>query len=108
MKTFIIENEKLAVKIIDYGARIMSLYVKDADITLKLKTPSRVYEVSREDGEQRVLYDNVSELNISLINGGLGLYRIENADNEPSIIEYYLEKEYVPTTEKAPKASRAN
>ena len=32
MKTFIIENEKLAVKIIDYGARIMSLYVKDADI----------------------------------------------------------------------------
>ena len=92
----------------DYLMVLNRDYVKDADITLKLKTPSRVYEVSREDGEQRVLYDNVSELNISLINGGLGLYRIENADKEPSIIEYYLEKEYVPTTEKAPKASRAN
>ncbi len=32
MNTYILENDKLKVKIIDYGARIMSLYVKDAGI----------------------------------------------------------------------------
>ena len=32
MKIFTIENQKLKVQIIDYGARIMSLYVKDAGI----------------------------------------------------------------------------
>ncbi len=77
-------------------------YLEKKDITLNFKETVRVYEVSREDGEQRVLCDSTDTLNASFCEGGMALYRIESAKAEPSIIEYYLEKDLVPSTQKPP------
>ena len=86
----------------DYLMVVNRDYLEKKDITLKFKQNVRIYEVSRKDGEQRVLCDSTDSLTASFIEGGMALYRIESADNEPSIIEYYLEKDLVPTTEIAP------
>ncbi len=86
----------------DYLMVVNRDYLDAKDITLNFKENVRVYEVSREDGEQRILCDSTDSLTANFIEGGMALYRIESAKNEPSIIEYYLEKELVPTTEIAP------
>ena len=67
-------------------------YEKDAFFTLKLKELSNVYEVSKEDGDQRLAFDQVKALPVYLAPGDLVLYRIQNADEEPYTIEYYLDK----------------
>ena len=86
----------------DYLMVVNRDYLEKKDITLNFKENMRVYEISREDGEQRVLVDSTNSLTQSFIEGGMALYRIEPSTNEPSIIEYYLEKDLVPTTEIAP------
>jgi len=86
----------------DYLMALNRDYLEEKDITVTFKQPSRVYEVSRETGEQSILCDNVTEFTAHFIEGGMGLYRVEPAAAEPSIIEYYLEKDIIPSTEIAP------
>jgi len=86
----------------DYLMVLNRDYLEKKDITLKFKEKMRVYEVSRDDGEQRVLFDSTDSLTASFIEGGMALYRVEPVSNEPSIVEYYLEKDLVPTTQKPP------
>lgn len=86
----------------DYLMVVNRDYLEKKDITISFKENVRVYEVSREDGEHRVLCDSTDTLTASFIEGGMALYRIESAKAEPSIIEYYLEKDLVPTSEKPP------
>ncbi len=86
----------------DYLMVVNRDYLTAKDITLEFKEDMRVYEVSREDGEQRVICDSTRTLTQSFIEGGMALYRVEPVSNEPSIIEYYLEKDRVPTTETCP------
>lgn len=80
-----------------YGNRYLMVlnrdYLKDNDITLNLKEASRVYEVSRKDGEQYVVADSTDKIQLHLIPGELVLCRIQNADEEAFTVEYYLDKE---------------
>ncbi|MBQ8358167.1 MAG: hypothetical protein IJX39_10255 [Clostridia bacterium] len=79
-----------------YGNRYLMVLNRDYDQTahleLKLKQPSRVYEVSKKDGEQHLCYDDAKSLPILLQPGDLALYRIQPADEAPFTVEYYLEK----------------
>lgn len=80
-----------------YGNRYLMVlnrdYMKEAEITLDLKAPSRVYEVSRKDGEQYLVSQASTQLRASLIPGDLALYRIQPVEEEPYTVEYYLEKD---------------
>lgn len=67
-------------------------YDVDAHIALKLKRPSHVYVVSKEDGEQTLIEETVSEFWTHLAPGDLHLYRIQNAEEAPFTVEYFLEK----------------
>ncbi len=64
----------------------------DSEVNLSLKENFRVYEVSKEDGRQRVIYDGVSELSVFLKKGDAVLYRFQKADDEAFICEYELEE----------------
>lgn len=67
-------------------------YEKDAHIRFNLKQTSHVYEVSKEDGEQYLHYQEAERFSLRLAPGELRLYRIQPAEEEPYTIEYYLEK----------------
>ena len=67
-------------------------FESDLDTVLKLSGDFRIYEVSREDGKQRVIYDCVSELPIKLVPGDAVLYRIQPASEEAFTAEYQLEE----------------
>ena len=83
-----------------YGNRYLMVlnrdYLKEADITLDLKATSRVYEVSRKDGEQYVICDSADQIQVHLQPGDLALYRIQPAQEEAFTVEYYLDKEPYP------------
>ena len=83
-----------------YGNRYLMVlnrdYLKEADITLELKATSRVYEVSRKDGEQYVICDSADQIQVHLQPGDLALYRIQPAQEEAFTVEYYLDKEPYP------------
>ena len=80
-----------------YGNRYLMVlnrdYLEEKDITLELKAPSRVYEISRKDGEQNLLADSAQTLTMHLIPGGMAFYRIQPTEEEAFVIEYYLEKD---------------
>jgi len=65
-------------------------FYKTAEFKLSLKDDFRVYEVSKADGKQRVIFDNVSELPLTLEPGDAVLYRFQKADEEAFTIEYEL------------------
>jgi hypothetical protein len=67
-------------------------FKQDAHIELRLKRPSHIYEVSKEDGEQYLQYESAFSLPMHLDAGDLRLYRIQPATEEPYTIEYYLDK----------------
>ena len=79
-----------------YGNRYLMVlnrdYEHDAHVQLSLKNPSHVYLVSREDGEQRMVYQNAKALQAHLAPGDLALYRIQPGEEEPFTVSYYLEK----------------
>ena len=83
-----------------YGNRYLMVlnrdYLKEADITLDLKETSRVYAVSRKDGEQYVVADSTDQLQLHLIPGDLALLRIQPAQEEAFTVEYYLDKAHQP------------
>ena len=68
-------------------------YEKNAHIELSLKNPSHIYEVSKDDGEQYLQYDNALFLPMYLTAGELKIYRVQPAEEELFTIEYYLEKD---------------
>lgn len=59
---------------------------------LKLKAPFRVYEVSRDDGLQRIKFPCRDALELSLTPGDAVLLRFQNPDEEPFLIDYVLDK----------------
>lgn len=67
-------------------------YDRDTYVELKLKNPSHVYRISREDGEERCIHLGVSAIQVHLRAGDLALYRIQPAAEEPYTLEYVLEK----------------
>ena len=80
----------------EYGNQYLMVlnrdFKQDAHIELTLKHPSHVYEISKEDGEQHLQYENAFSLPLHLDAGDLRLYRIQSAKEEPFTIEYYLDK----------------
>lgn len=78
----------------EYGNRYAVIlnrdFEKTADITLSLQGDFRIYEVSKEDGKQRVLINCTAELPITLQPGDAVLYRFQKASEEPFTCEYKL------------------
>ena len=79
-----------------YGNRYLMVLNRDFDVeahtSLVLKQPSHVYEVSKEDGEQYLLYEETEQFCIHIAPGDLRLFRIQPATEKPYTVEYYLEK----------------
>jgi len=65
-------------------------FYKDAEFKLGLKDSFRVYEVSKEDGKQRVINDGANEITVKLNPGDAVLYRFQKASEEAFTIEYEL------------------
>lgn len=59
---------------------------------LKLKKSFRVYEVSREDGMQRVKHQSTNGLKLALTPGDAVLLRFQDAEDEAFLIDYVLDK----------------
>jgi hypothetical protein len=80
-----------------YGNRYLMVlnrdYENDAHAQLTLKNPAHVYKVSRENGEQEMVYYNAKRMQLYLAPGTLELYRIQPGEEEPYTVEYYLEKD---------------
>lgn len=78
----------------EYGNRYAVIlnrdFEKTAEITLPLKDDFRIYEVSKKDGKQRVLFDSTEELSITLEPGDAVLYRFQEAEEEAFTCEYEL------------------
>ena len=78
----------------DYGNRYAVIlnrdYEKDVEFKLSLKDNFRVYEVSKADGKQRVIYDNTNEISVKLQGGDACLYRFQKASEEAFTVEYEL------------------
>lgn len=79
-----------------YGNRYLMVlnrdYETDKTITLDLSDDFRIYEVSRKDGAQHVIYESTRKLSVDLIAGDMALLRLQPASEEPYTIEYVLEK----------------
>ena len=79
-----------------YGNRYLMVlnrdYEQTATMSLKLKSSSHVYEVSKQDGEQYLCEQGTTSLPVALEPGDLKLYRIQPAEEEPYTVEYYIEK----------------
>lgn len=59
---------------------------------LRLKECSRVYHISEKDGLEHLVSDHANYITGHLTPGSIALYRIQNAEQEPYLLEYYLEK----------------
>lgn len=67
-------------------------YLNKRTFKLNLKKAFRVYEVSGEDGMQRVKHRNVKSLKVNLPPGDAVFYRFQDALEEPFALEYVLNK----------------
>ncbi|MBR6767143.1 MAG: hypothetical protein IKM02_04250 [Clostridia bacterium] len=67
-------------------------YREEKEIALQLKSAGRIWEVSPEDGMQYIVGEGSNELKDVYEPGQLRLFRIQDADEEPYAIEYYLDK----------------
>ncbi len=67
-------------------------YETDRTVTLALKEPSRIYEVSRVTGRQDVICESTETIKVSLAKGDAVLYRVQKASAAPFTVEYRLEK----------------
>ena len=79
-----------------YGNKYLMVLNRDWDtarhIQLNLKTPSHVYEISREHGEQVLQYEDTDYFWLNIAPGDLLLFRIQPATETPFTVEYYLDK----------------
>ncbi|MBE7051906.1 MAG: hypothetical protein E7395_04980 [Ruminococcaceae bacterium] len=77
-----------------YGNRYAVILNRDFEKTLSanlgMKDNFRVYEVSRKDGKQRVIHENVTSLPVELAPGDAVVLRIQKADEEAFTVEYQL------------------
>ena len=77
-----------------YGNRYLLVLNRDYRRPLKgelaLKGKFRIWEVSRESGKQKIVYDSTDKLSLSLAEGDATLLRVECAEKEPYEIEYTL------------------
>jgi hypothetical protein len=48
--------------------------------------------VSKEDGEERFIFENATLMNLDFEPGELRLFRIQSAEETPYTVEYYLDK----------------
>ena len=80
----------------EYGNGYMILlnrdYMQQKSVSLALNGNYRIYEVSKEDGLQRVLFDSTDCLKLDFIPGDGKLIRLQKADEEPFTVEYRLSK----------------
>ncbi len=67
-------------------------YEKSLHADLQMKQDYRIYEVSREDGKQRIIHDSAVSLPLDLEPGDAVLYRVQKAEEEAFTIEYELAK----------------
>jgi len=65
-------------------------YEKSLNAILKMKDEFRIYEISREDGKQRVIYEAVPMLPVNLEPGDAILLRVQKASEEIFTVEYKL------------------
>ena len=65
-------------------------YEKKLSAILSLKSDYRVYEVSRVDGEQKVISDSAREIKLDLSEGDAILLRVQPACEEAFVCEYKL------------------
>jgi len=65
-------------------------YEKPLHATMQMKEHFRVYEVSREDGTQKVIFEDTTSLPIDLAPGDAVLLRIQKTTEEPFTISYTL------------------
>ena len=79
-----------------YGNRYLMVlnrdYEQTATMSLRLKSCSHAYEVSKQDGEQYLCEEGTMSLPVALEPGDLKLYRIQPAEEEVYTVEYYLDK----------------
>ena len=79
-----------------YGHKYLMVLNRDYEspqlVRLKFKTPSHVYEVSKEDGEERFIFEDAPLMNLDFEPGELRLFRIQPAEETPYTLEYYLDK----------------
>jgi hypothetical protein len=78
----------------EHGNKYMMIlnrdYMTEKKISLPLNGQYRIYEVSKTDGNQKVIFDSTSLISLTLAPGDAVLYRIQNASDEPFTIEYKL------------------
>ncbi len=78
----------------DYGNRYAVIlnrdYEKELKAILELKKGFRIYEVSKKDGRQYVLHENVTAMPIELAPGDAVVVRIQKADEDAFAVEYEL------------------
>lgn len=78
----------------EYGNRYVVIlnrdYEKSLQAELRMTEKFRVYEVSREDGKQRVIHEAVDVLPLCLMPGDAVVLRIQKAEEEAFTIEYRL------------------
>lgn len=67
-------------------------YMDKRTFSLEFKKPVRVYEVSGEDGMQRVRNRRVKGLNLELAPGDAVFLRLQDAQEEAYLVEYALRK----------------
>jgi len=77
-----------------YGNRYVVILNRDYEAplsgTIAMKNEFRVYEVSKEDGNQRVIHENTTELPINLEPGDAVVLRVQKASEEAYTVEYRL------------------
>ena len=77
-----------------YGNRYVVILNRDYEAplsgTIAMKDEFRVYEVSKEDGKQRVIHENTTELPINLEPGDAVVLRVQKASEDAYTVEYRL------------------
>lgn len=78
----------------EYGNRYLMIVNRDVEkelnATLPMKEAFRVYEVSKETGDQVLLADSTAELNVKLQPGEGALLRIQPVAEEAALLRYSL------------------
>ena len=81
----------------EYGHKYLMVlnrdYLKDATVSLSLKGTHRIYAPAAADGEEAVLSNATDTLTVTLVPGGLALFRLQPAIEAPYTLEYFLEKD---------------
>lgn len=76
----------------DYGNQYVGIlnrdYRRSQTFNLPLQHTCRVYEVSYADGMQYCVHDATKSLNVTLAEGSMVLYRLQDCAEEPYTIEY--------------------